>query len=255
MVAPGFTPEHIADTEFQGEVKLGVFEKEFHLVGGAVKHSGIRRALLCNVEVGDNTLIENVSNYIANYTIGHDTFVCNVHTVLTDTDSTFGNGVEVSVLNETGGREVVIYDRLTAQIAYVMALYRHRPAMIDSLRRIISAYTESVRSSVGRIGNNVMMVDANYVRNVRIDDYCRVEGASRLRNGSVHGSQASPSVVGNGVIADNFGWSAVFTTFIIVGVIGILVFVSMWGAPRDGYQRSQDFTAEFNREHPDGSEA
>ena len=63
------------------------------------------------------------------------------------------------------------------------------------------------------------------------------------------------AAVGIGVIADNFGWSAVFTTFIIVGVVGILVFVSMWGAPRDGYQRSQDFTAEFNREHPDGSEA
>ena len=51
-------------------------------------------------------------NYIANYEIGHDTFIENVDIILVDGLSRFGNSVEVSVLNETGGREVLISDKL-----------------------------------------------------------------------------------------------------------------------------------------------
>ncbi len=46
-----------------------------------------------------------------------------------------------------------------------------------------------------------------------------------------------------GLIADHFGWNAVFLTFIFVGIIGVLIFISMWNAPRDGYTRAQEFTA------------
>ena len=54
------------------------------------------------------------------------------------------------------------------------------------------------------------------------------------------GSAVSALVVG--IIADHFGWTWVFVTFIIAGLIGALVFVSMWNAPRDGYERSREFT-------------
>ena len=59
-------------------LKKGVFEKEFTLAGGMAKHSGVYYATLHNVTVGDNCYIENVKNYIANYEIGHDTFIENV---------------------------------------------------------------------------------------------------------------------------------------------------------------------------------
>ena len=71
-------------------------------------------------------LIENVQNYIANYQIGDDCFIQNINVMLVEGKATFGNNVEVSVLNETGGREVPIYDGLSASLAYIIALYRHR---------------------------------------------------------------------------------------------------------------------------------
>ncbi|MBQ3723246.1 MAG: MFS transporter [Bacteroidales bacterium] len=46
-----------------------------------------------------------------------------------------------------------------------------------------------------------------------------------------------------GLIADKLGWNAVFMTFIFVGIIGVLIFLSMWKAPRDGYARAQAFTS------------
>ena len=134
---------YIRGVRFSGTVKFGRFEEVFTLPGGVKKHSGLRECTLHNVTVGDNSLIENVTNYVANYMIGEHTYIENVDLLLCDGPCSFGNGVEVSVLSETGGREVKIYDRLSAQIAYVLAMYRHRPALIARLNGMIEEYAKS----------------------------------------------------------------------------------------------------------------
>lgn len=204
MVAEDFNADYVLSARFSGDVRLGVFESEFELAGGMKKHSGLYHVTLHNVDVGDNCCIENVKNYIANYSIGHDSFIENVDIIITDGVSSFGNGVEVCVLNETGGREVMIYDRLSAQQAYVMALYRHRPELIDRLRGIASAYASSVSSSTGTIGSNVTIADTGYIKNVKIGDCCKIEGASRLKNGSINSNVSAPVHIGVGVIGDDF---------------------------------------------------
>lgn len=203
-VAEGFDPEYVRYTRFSGRIRIGVFSKVFSLPGGMKKHSGLYQTTLHNVTVGDDCCIENVKNYIANYEIGNDTFIENVDIILTDGPSAFGNGVEVAVLNETGGREVMIYDKLSAQVAYVMALYRHRPAMVAKVREMIMKYVASVISSVGHIGSNVVIADAGYIKNVKIGDCCKIEGASRLKNGSINSNEEDPVHVGVGVIGDDF---------------------------------------------------
>ena len=203
-VADGFCADYVRHTRFSGKVRLGAFRKIFELAGGIRKHSGIHYATLHNVTLGDDCYIKNVKNYIANYTIGEGTFIENVDIILTDGKSSFGNGVEVSVLNETGGREVMIYDRLSAQTAYVMALYRHRPQMVARLREIIGRYVESVTSDSGHIGSDVFIVDSGYLKNVRVGDCCKIEGASRLKNGSINSNRNAPVHIGVNVIGDDF---------------------------------------------------
>ena len=203
-VASDFTAENIRYARFSGNIRLGSFRKVFDLPGGMKKHSGIYYATLHNVTVGDDCCIENVKNYIANYNIGKGTFIENVDIILTDCQSSFGNGVEVSVLNETGGQEVIIYDSLSAQTACIMAMYRHRPEMISRLKSMIKTYVASVTSSVGHIGEDVVIADAGYIKNVRIGDCCKVEGASRLKNGSINGNRRAPVHIGVGVVGDDF---------------------------------------------------
>ena len=203
-VAQDFSPEHIKYARFSGRVRLGSFRKEFSLAGGMVKHSGIYYATLHNVTVGDDCCIENVKNYIANYTIGNGSFIENVDIILADGISTFGNGVEVSVLNETGGCEVMMYDHLSAQLAFMMAFYRQRPSLLSNLRRMIGQYVRSVQSSVGTIGKDVVIADAGYIKNVRIGDCCKIEGASKLKNGSINSNSEAPVHIGVGVIGDDF---------------------------------------------------
>src|SRR5574344_1707408 len=199
-----FDPKYIHNTRFSGVVKLGVFQDEFTLAGGIQKHSGISNSTLHNVTIGDNCCIENIKNYIANYIIGNNTFIENVDIILVDGKSKFGNGVEVAVLNETGGREVYIHDRLSAHQAYIMALYRHRPQLICQMKSIIFKYAEENSSDVGKIGNNVTIVDAGYIKNVRIGDFCKIEGAGRLKNGSINSCKVAPVHIGYGVVCDDF---------------------------------------------------
>ena len=203
-VSEDFNADYVRHVRFSGKVRLGAFREDFELAGGIRKHSGIHYATLHNVTVGDNCYIKNVKNYIANYEIGPRVFIENVDIILTDGRSSFGNGVEVSVLNETGGREVVIFDRLSAQTAYVMAIYRHRPEMVARLRDVIMRYVEGVTSEVGYIGTGAFIVDSGYIKNVKVGDFCKIEGASRLKNGSINSNCHAPVHVGVNVIGDDF---------------------------------------------------
>ena len=204
QVAEGFTTNYIHHTRFSGQIRLGRFEGEFRLAGGVCKHAGLSYATLHNVTVGNNCFIENVKNYIANYDIDDSTFIENVDIILTDKKSRFGNAVEVSVLNETGGREVMIHDHLSAHQAYIMALYRHRPLLIERMKALIEAYAETNAADRGTIGKHVTIVNAGYIKNVRIGDYCEIEGAGRLKNGSVNSNASDPVHIGYGVVCDDF---------------------------------------------------
>lgn len=203
-VAEKFTTEYVHHTRFSGEVRLGVFETEFLLPGGIRKHAGLRHVTLHHVTVGDNCCIENVQNYIANYEIGHDTFIENVDIMLVDGISKFGNGVEVAVLNETGGREVLINDKLSAHLAYITTLYRHRPDLIARIKAITDFYSNKHASAVGTVGSHVMILNTGSIKNVRVGDYCRISGTCRLYNGSINSNEEAPVHIGDGVICDDF---------------------------------------------------
>ena len=203
-VAQDFKTDYVYYTRFSGQVRLGVFEHEFTLAGGMKKHAGLYQTTLHNVTVGNHCCIENVKNYIANYEIGDYTFIENVDIILVDGRSKFGNGVEVAVLNETGGREVMMHDRLSAHQAYIMALYRHRPALIERMKDIFEKYAEENASEVGYIGSHVTIVDSGYIKNVKVGDYCKIEGAGRLKNGSLNSNGEAPIHIGYGVVCDDF---------------------------------------------------
>ena len=198
------TLKYIKRVRFSGDVCFGRFDAAFTLPGGLRKHSGLRDVVLHNVTVGDNTLIENVTDYIANYDIGNDCYIENVDLLYTDGTCRFGNGVEVSVLNETGGREVKIYDRLSAQTAYILAMYRHQPEVVAALDKMINDYSASVESGRGTIGNHVKIRNTKVIHGVRIGDWANISGTSRLRNGSVNSNESAPVRIGHGVIADDF---------------------------------------------------
>ena len=203
-VAEDFNPKYVRNVNFSGQVRLGSFNKIFTLAGGIRKHSGIYHATLHNVIVGDDCMVEHIRNYIANYIIGDGSYIENVTDLITYGETSFGNGTKVSVLNETGGREVAIHEHLSSHEAYITALYRHDQKLIDSINELVSEYVESSKSTFGVIGKNVEILDAMHIVNVKIGDSAKIKGASRLRNGSIVSCEEAPVNIGMNVIADDF---------------------------------------------------
>ena len=204
QVHPQINVKYVRQVRFSGECRIGHFEKAFTMPGGIHKHSGLFHVSLHNVVVGDNCCIENIKNYIANYDIEANCFIENVDIILVDGVTRFGNGVEVSVLNETGGRQVTIHDQLTAQEAYMQAMYRHRPALIEKLKKFADEIGDFRQSDRGHIGHNSVIVDTGYIKNLYIGPCCKIEGAGKLKNGSIMSREDSPVHIGYGVIAEDF---------------------------------------------------
>lgn len=153
-VTADFSPAQCRASRFEGRVRIGR--------GARVYDSTVRNYLL-----GDESLVERVT-----------ALECRRR-------SAFGNGTEVAAMNECAGRTVRIYDALTAQIAYLLAVYRHRPQTIAALERMIGAYVLERTSELGSVGRGACVKGARFVREVRIGDGATIDGATLLENGTL----------------------------------------------------------------------
>lgn len=203
-VSKNFLPDNIHHTKFTGHIRLNSFNNSVKLLGGITFQTGIYNAWLHNCEVGNDVLIHNVRSYIANYKISDRVVIHNITTLAVDGTTSFGNGVKVEAVNESGGREVPIYDYLSAHVAYMVALYRHHPVLVSSIIKMIDSYCENVTSDMGEIGVNSKIINCNTILNVRTGPFALIDGAKKLQNGSLNSSAEAPIEIGEGVIMDDF---------------------------------------------------
>ena len=164
LVDEDFKPNFFHRVLFYGEIRLGATEKNVEITNGFFKHSGINNSTLRNVTVGDNCLIENISNYINNYKIGDDCYISNVCTLETTEGATYGKGNLISVLNEVGEGNVMLFDN---------------------------------------IGDRVKIINTKEITNAIIEDECEVNGASRLSDCTLLSTNNGNVYVGTGVIIEN----------------------------------------------------
>ncbi len=203
-VADGFNPAAVKTTHFSGKIKLGVFNKQLSFPGGLTRPAGIADATIHNCTIGSNVYISQIRNYIANYAIEDDVIIENVDLLAVEGTSSFGNGTEAAVVNEAGGREIPIYDNLSAQTAYIIAFYRHKSKVVENLRKMIADYAASVSSSRGCVGKGAKLINCRIVKNIKVGPASEIEGVTRLENGSINSSPAAPVHIGPGVFAEDF---------------------------------------------------
>jgi hypothetical protein len=203
-VLDGFDASRCYNVIFSGDISLGRFKNSYTDESGVSIKCGIYNAHIHNCSLGSDVLISNIGDYIANYNIEDEVVIKNCGKLFTEGRSSFGNGTEVAVLNETGGRSVRIWDRLSAHEAYIIALYRHRDKAIAKIEKMVSDYSDSISSEKGSIGTKTVILNCRNIRNIRFGSHCRVEGAMSLNDGSVNSCKEDPIFIGPGVIMDHF---------------------------------------------------
>ena len=185
QVKDEFSPQYISNAEFYGHVTLGVFQNEVEVAPGFSKHSGIHYATLRDVIVGDDCLIEHVG------------------IINTTSDATFGQGTVISVLNEVGDGNVMIFDGLNSQLASLMVKYEHDKEFTQAVRQLIQNKIELSSKSVTTIGNGVRISHTTAIVNCHISDGCEIDGALRLQDCTLKSMPGAVVKVGVGVICEN----------------------------------------------------
>lgn len=204
FVTSTFNPEVILNSHFSGVVQIGNQNEMVKLFGGIKRHAGIYNATIHNCSIGNNCYINFVKNHISNYNIDNNVIINDVQLIANEGLSKFGNGQKISVLDESGGREIMIYDECSAQIAYIMTLYRHRPSLINKLEKIISDYADEKAHFRGYIGQNCIINNVGSIKNVWIGDYAELTGCRDIEDGSIMSNVHAPVILGNNVILKEF---------------------------------------------------
>ena len=202
-VSDDFKPNYMHRVMLYGEVTIGDFDKNIEVSRGFMKHSGINNATLRNVTIGDNCLIENIGGFINNYTIGDDCYISNVNAMETTDGATYGEGNLISVLNEVGDGNVILFSELNSQFAAFMAKHFCAKPLKDAIRRLINEEIARKRHEQAYIGNNVKIVNTKEITNTIVYDDCEINGASRLSDCTILSSPVSNVYIGTGVICEN----------------------------------------------------
>jgi len=203
FVKDGFNPEYVCNVIFKGNILLGENSKNVILPNGIEKHSGIYNSYLQDCQIGDNCIVNNVTNLVR-YELDENVIIENCAVVITEGETTFGNGVKISILNEGGGRSLPIFDKLSAQIAYIVVNYRHDNDLVKQLSKLISQYADSKKSNRGSIKTGVVIQNTDFIKNVYFGENTVVQNATRLEEGSIASTKEAPVYIGDSVIAQEF---------------------------------------------------
>ena len=202
-VSDDFNPAYLCDVVFYGEINLGYFDRNIEVSPGFLKHSGIYRATLRNVTVGDNCLIEHVNNYVNNYTIGDNCYISNIATLETSEGVTYGQGNIISAGSPSGEGNIMLFTRLSSQLAALMMKYSHDKELRETLRNLVREDIDAQQPERGIIGEGVKIVNTGEITNTILGDYCEVNGAARLSDTTVMGTADASVFIGTGVICEN----------------------------------------------------
>lgn len=193
-VGENFSADNLYGVEFHGPCSVGNNNGIVTIDNGITLPAGIHNARIVNSDIGDNCLIENISSFIYDTDIEDDCVVCNVRTIQTTEGTTFGQGNTISVMNEGGEGNVVLFSELTSQIAALTVLPPYlggqdedsgataskRKQAKEAIRRMVMEEVKRTVPKRTRIGRGAKITDTTEITNSWIGEGSEIRGARRI---------------------------------------------------------------------------
>lgn len=203
LAAGGFTPAYIAGSTFAGDCVLGVLDGEEIRVEPAVSlPGGIYDSTIVNSEIGSGCLLSRVA-ILANYILGRCCVVFDTGALVASHECVFGNGTEIAIGIETGGREVLSYADITIPVAAAVAKRRGDKNFLEAYGEFVNAYIDSIRSSFGVMGRGGVIRHTARVEDVYLGEEAVIEGATIVQNCTLLSSPDERTEVSHGAYVRN----------------------------------------------------
>lgn len=157
------------------------------------------------IEVDEDFSPSHVLNvtFMGHVRIGADCRLINVGIIRTTDGATFGEGNTISVLNEAGDGNIVLYSNLTSQMAALMVHYSQEKQLFEQLQKMIEWEVEATKQPCTTIGRGVSITDTRELTNVIIGDDCEITGAARLVECTLKSTSEASVLVSDGVICED----------------------------------------------------
>lgn len=170
-----------------------------------LQEHGCRSASWQQIWVDDSFTADNIYNvrFEGEIRLGQNIRIENVGIIRTTDGATFGEDNLTSVKNEAGDGNVILFSRLSSQLAAFMMLSQDNKALCDRLHRIVSDYVNTHRPPCTTIGDNVSITDCRELTNVAIGNDCELCGASRLIDCTLSPAPEAAIYIGDDVIMEN----------------------------------------------------
>lgn len=170
-----------------------------------LKESGCRCADWQQVWVDEDFATDNIYNvrFDGEIRIGKNVRMENVGTIRTTDGATFGENNLVSVKNEAGDGNVILFSRLTSQLAALMMMAQDDKPLFNAIKKMVADYTAQHQPQCTTIGNNVTITDCRELTNVVVGDDCELCGASRLIDCTLMPRPEASIYIGDDVIMEN----------------------------------------------------
>lgn len=207
LVDEGFTPSWLHNVTLCGHVEIGSQSGSVEIEEGFRRRCCITDAILRDVIIGDDCLIEHVQGYISNYQIGDRCIISNVGVISSQEGCTFANGHTISVLNEGGEANIILSEELTAQIAWLMVNCPNMHSSGNADRPSSPWNADDIKggyaSPRGIIGSGARIINTKEITNTKIGEGCEVKGCSRLSGCSILSTDDAGTFIGSDVIIED----------------------------------------------------
>ncbi len=215
-VAEDFDPRRVRNCRFEGDCLLGVFTGEVEVQGAKVS-TGIYSSTIVNCLIASDALISDVK-LLSNYIVWEKAVLFNCGIIACKRDADFGNGSELPIAIETGGREVRIYAEITIPIAATVATSRSDAKFLKRYNQALDKYVRQVTSPKGIIERGARILNAKKVIDSYIGECAHIDGAEAVENSTLLSAEGEETEISGGAIVRSslLQWGCEVTSMAIV---------------------------------------
>jgi hypothetical protein len=217
LVSEDFSSAFFWGTHFMGACVLGKFGENIDVGEGISMPSGIYKAVVANCEVGNGALIHNVG-LLSNTVVEAGAAIVCCDEVAARPGTAFGNGREIGIAIETGGREVGLYAEITVDVAAKIASSRGDRALLQAYGKFVEDYVAKAKSNRGHVGKGARVKNTGKVINVFVGEGAVIDNATKVENATVLSSVDERTEILDGAYVSNslLQWGCEVTSMAIV---------------------------------------
>lgn len=181
------------NNRFAGMVRIGRMSGGVLRAGDLELPVGISGSFIDSCDIGDDCAIHDVRR-MCNYVTGARCMLFNVAELVCTGDSL--DGVEIAVMNESGGRSVAPFEGITTADAYLWAKYVDDKPLQECLREMTRAHNTRRAGCRSAVGEGSVLRDAGVILDSEIGPGCYIHGVARIERTSVMSTEEEPVEVG-----------------------------------------------------------